>query len=94
MKSKQFLRQQTSPSAPADPLRRGSLVAVAMIAAALVLGGRLGISQAFSLAELTQKDASAGVKAALERGADIAVQLLGKQNGFWGNERVRIPLPD
>ncbi len=47
-----------------------------------------------ALADLSQKDAGSGVKAALERGAQIAVELLGKENGFWGNERVRIPLPD
>lgn len=35
-----------------------------------------------------------GVKAALERGAVIAVSLLGKPDGFWADERVRIPLPD
>jgi hypothetical protein len=65
-----------------------------MAVAALLVGARSNSSCAFTLADLTQKDASAGVKAALERGADIAVQLLGKQDGFWGNDKVRIPLPD
>ena len=46
------------------------------------------------LSSLTQSDASAGLKTALERGATAAVELLGKTDGFWGNERVRIPLPD
>ncbi len=46
------------------------------------------------LAELTQHDASSGLKEALERGASAAVELLGKTDGFWGNDRVRIPLPD
>jgi len=46
------------------------------------------------LSQLTPKDASAGLKAALERGANAAVDLLGKTDGFWGNDRVRIPLPD
>jgi hypothetical protein len=49
---------------------------------------------ALSLRDLTQADASSGVRAALERGADVAVQLLGRQDGFWGNDRVRIPLPE
>jgi hypothetical protein len=90
----------TSPFASAEPaetvdaMRRESLVAITMAAAALLVGTRAGQSHAVSLADLTQKDASAGVKAALERGADIAVQLLGKQDGFWGNDKVRIPLPD
>jgi hypothetical protein len=51
-------------------------------------------ARALSLADLTQRDASAGLKAALEQGATIAVQLLGKTDGFWGNDMVRIPLPE
>jgi hypothetical protein len=43
---------------------------------------------------LTQADAAAGIRAALERGAVAAVGLLGREDGFLGNERVRIPLPD
>jgi hypothetical protein len=79
---------------PVDKARRESLVSITMAAAALLVGARANSGHAFSFADLTQKDASAGVKAALERGADIAVQLLGKQDGFWGNDKVRIPLPD
>jgi hypothetical protein len=47
-----------------------------------------------SLAGLSNAEASQGLKAALERGAVAAVQLLGKQDGFLGNPKVRIPLPD
>jgi hypothetical protein len=46
--------------------------------------------QAFSLGDA---DASAGVKAALERGAVAAVALLGRTDGFLGNALVRIALP-
>src|SRR5262252_6034820 len=46
------------------------------------------------LDQLTESDASAAVRAALERGAGIAVEQLGKADGFWGNDKVRIPLPD
>ena len=49
---------------------------------------------ALSIDDLSAKDADSGVRAALERGALIAVSLLGKQDGFWADERVRIPLPD
>ncbi len=42
---------------------------------------------------LSDADASAGLKAALERGAAAAVGLLGKPDGFLGNPKVRIPLP-
>jgi len=46
------------------------------------------------LDQLTESDASAAVRAALERGAGIAVERLGKADGFWGNDKVRIPLPE
>ena len=44
-------------------------------------------------AGLSEGDAAAGVRAALERGALAAVALLGKTDGFLGNPQVRIPLP-
>jgi Protein of unknown function (DUF4197) len=44
-------------------------------------------------AELSETDAASGVRAALERGAVVAVGLLGKTDGFLGNPKVRIPLP-
>jgi len=53
-------------------------------AQALVLGDLAGISNS---------DASAGLKTALEKGALAAVALLGKTDGFFGNDKVRIPLP-
>lgn len=42
---------------------------------------------------LSETDAVAGVRAALERGAVSAVGLLGRTDGFLGNPKVRIPLP-
>ena len=44
-------------------------------------------------AALLESDAAAGVRAALERGAEAAVALLGRQDGYLGNPKVRIPLP-
>ncbi|ODU08094.1 MAG: hypothetical protein ABS84_14505 [Rubrivivax sp. SCN 71-131] len=38
-------------------------------------------------------DATAGVRLALERGAASAVSLLGREDGFLANPKVRIPLP-
>ena len=46
------------------------------------------------LAAPSETDAAAGVRAALERGALAAVQLLGRSDGFLGNPQVRIPLPE
>lgn len=48
---------------------------------------------ALSLSDLSDKDASAGLKTALEKGALVAVGLLGKPGGFLDNPKVRIPLP-
>jgi hypothetical protein len=43
--------------------------------------------------ELSSGEASAGLKAALEKGANAAVALLGRPDGFLGNPQVRIALP-
>lgn len=45
-------------------------------------------------AALSEIDAASGVRVALERGAASAVALLGKTDGFLGNPKVRIALPD
>ncbi len=50
-------------------------------------------AHALSLGDLTNAEASNGLKAALEKGALAAVALLGKPDGFLGNPKVRIPLP-
>ena len=50
-------------------------------------------ARALSLGDLTNNEASQGLKAALEKGALAAVALLGKTDGFLGNEKVRIQLP-
>jgi len=42
---------------------------------------------------LSEGDAALGVRAALERGAQAAVSLLGREDGFLGNPLVRIELP-
>lgn len=48
---------------------------------------------ALSLTNLTQSDASGGLKDALIQGAQLAVQQLGKPGGFSNNQEVRIELP-
>lgn len=50
-------------------------------------------AHALTLNDLTQTEASQGLRAALEKGALAAVSLLGKADGFLGNPKVRIPLP-
>ncbi|APW41364.1 DUF4197 domain-containing protein [Rhodoferax saidenbachensis] len=50
-------------------------------------------AHALTLADLTNADASKGLKTALEKGAQSAIGILGAKDGFLGNEKVRIPLP-
>ncbi|MBD9414869.1 DUF4197 domain-containing protein [Pseudomonas sp. PDM16] len=50
-------------------------------------------SFALSLSDLTQSDASGGLKDALTQGAQVAVKQLGKPGGFSNNDEVRIELP-
>jgi hypothetical protein len=65
-------------------------LAVLFLARSACLGLLAKSADAFALGE-TQ--AASGVRAALERGADSAVSLLGKPGGFLDNPQVRIPLP-
>jgi len=64
---------------------------LAAAAAAAMLGPRAVLAQ---LAALSNSDAAAGLKAALEGGATTAVKMLGRPDGFWGNDKLRIPLPE
>ena len=50
-------------------------------------------AHAVSLGNLTNAEASSGLKTALEKGVLAAIALLGKTDGFLGNPKVRIPLP-
>jgi hypothetical protein len=47
-----------------------------------------------SLQNITNQDAIAGLKAALEKGSAVAVGVLGRTDGFLGNGAVKIPLPE
>ncbi|MBK7264065.1 MAG: DUF4197 domain-containing protein [Rubrivivax sp.] len=59
---------------------------------AICAAGSWGFSPV-ARAALGMDDAAAGVRAALERGAQSAIQLLGRNDGFLGNPKVRIALP-
>ncbi|HEY0885457.1 MAG TPA: DUF4197 domain-containing protein [Ramlibacter sp.] len=50
-------------------------------------------AHALGLSDLSNAEASQGLKTALERGALSAVGLLGRPGGFLDNPKVRIPLP-
>lgn len=51
-------------------------------------------SHALDLSSLSDKDASGGLKDALIQGVGSAVGKLGAADGFLGNPKVKIPLPD
>ena len=51
-------------------------------------------ARALDLSGISSGDAAAGLREALGRGADVAVSKLGVTDGFLGNPKVKIPLPD
>lgn len=65
-------------------MRRLAFVLLAVPTAAAAAG----------LADISNRDAVAGLQEALVKGSHAAVERLGVENGFLGNERVRIALPD
>jgi hypothetical protein len=60
-------------------------------ALAIMIWASPGLAQ---LDRLTQREALSGLKAALEKGTQAAVAELGRADGFLGNPRVKIPLPE
>jgi hypothetical protein len=65
--------------------------------AAYVAAVLLALSSAAAFGQLdriSNQDANAGLKAALEKGSTAAVAALGRPDGFFGNGAVKIPLPD
>jgi hypothetical protein len=50
-------------------------------------------ANAVDLSAISSKEAGQGLREALTRGAEVAVDKLAATDGFLGNERVRIPLP-
>jgi hypothetical protein len=63
----------------------------ACLAAAVMTVTQSALAQ---LDRVTSREAAAGLKAALENGSQAAVAALGRTDGFFGNPRVKIPLPE
>ncbi len=61
---------------------------------ALITGLALGGPALAGLESITNQDATTGLREALVKGAQVAVEALGKQDGFFGNGKVKIPLPE
>ncbi len=72
-------RRQFTPALATLLLARGACLAL--------------LGEALPAFAVDESEASSGVRAALERGADSAVSLLGRPGGFLDNPQVRIPLP-
>lgn len=49
---------------------------------------------AAGLGNITDSEASGGLREALTQGAGRAVEMLGRKDGFLANKKVKIPLPD
>jgi len=66
--------------------------AIVAATAALVMGWA-GIAAA-QLENITNREAVSALRTALEKGSRAAVDQLGRENGFFGDARVKIPLPE
>ncbi|HUL91847.1 MAG TPA: DUF4197 domain-containing protein [Burkholderiales bacterium] len=62
-------------------------------ASAILAAFAVSSASAAGLDDITNRDAVNGLKQALTNGAQAAVAKLGKQDGFYGDTRIRIPLP-
>jgi hypothetical protein len=61
---------------------------------ALIGGLVMAVSASAGIESVSNQDATSGLREALATGAQYAVDSLGKQDGFFGNGKVRIPLPE
>jgi hypothetical protein len=64
-----------------------------LLAALVAVNASAGPALA-QLERFTRSDATAALRTALEQGSQAAVKALGRPDGFLGNAKVRIPLPD
>ena len=67
-----------------------ALLRLAATALALAAAPALAIG----FADLSSKDTTAALTETLTKGSQVAVDMLARQDGFLGNERVRISLPE
>jgi Protein of unknown function (DUF4197) len=63
-----------------------------LIASVLMVVGLQNVA-AVTLADISNQDAVAGLREALVQGSGQAIGLLGRTDGFLGNPKVKIPLP-
>ena len=63
------------------------------LAGAAAWGAASGGWSGATWAAASESDAASAIRAALDRGSSAAIELLGRNDGFLGNPKVRIPLP-
>ena len=73
--------------------RRTLLRVVALSGIATALGFASRRAFALSWGDISNQDAVAGLKSALNSSTIKAVEKLAVENGFWNNAKVKIPLP-
>lgn len=61
---------------------------------ALIAGAAIALPAMAGLESISNQDAVGGLREALVKGTQYAVDSLGKQDGFFGNGKVKIPLPE
>jgi Protein of unknown function (DUF4197) len=57
------------------------------------LGGWLALIESTHAAGFSSAEATQALRTALDKGAQAAVSQLGRTDGFWSNDKVRIALP-
>lgn len=73
---------------PVIPRRR-----FALLCSLLLLGCAAGAAQSLDVGTLTAAERSQGLKKALDQAAKLAIDRLGRPDGFLADPQVRIPLP-
>lgn len=73
---------------------RRTLLRVSVLSVCAVATGLLSrYAQALSWSDISNGDAVAGLKSALDSSTVKAIEKLAVENGFWNNAKVKIPLP-
>ena len=84
-------------------MRRSAIILTACIAVATATAGAQSIEQQLkdrllgprsSTSNLSERDASGGIKEALAQGVDRAIRQLGKPDGFFRDQAVKILVPE
>ncbi|MDP1538321.1 MAG: DUF4197 domain-containing protein [Burkholderiales bacterium] len=60
---------------------------------AIVITPLVSLPATAGIADISNADATSGLRQALTDGSAAAIKLLGTENGYFGNPKVKIPLP-